>query len=416
MLQAGIIEESDTPWSSPVLLVTKKDGSKRFVVDFRGLNAVTSLTSWPLPTMEEVLDSIAEQRPVYWTSLDLRSGYWQAELDPLTADRTGFQVTDLGNFAFRRLPFGLCGGVQHFQMLMQKVLRGLSPAKCLIYLDDILVMGKSPTEMFNRLDEVFQRFRESRLRIHPAKCHWAVKRVKFLGHIFDERGISVDDAKFSIIRDFPVPTTPKKVRSFLGLANFYRRFIKAFSQISAPLRTLLKTDAKFVWTQQCQDAFEEIKSRLINAPILKLPDFKKPFVLTTDASTSGIAYILGQRDSEGREHAVAYGGRGLRPNETRWAITELECLALIEGVKQYHTYLAGNEFEIVTDHVSLTFLQRMKLSNNNRLTRWALFLQGYRFKITYKKGDTLTAADSISRMENLPIPEEEPERTTSPPS
>jgi hypothetical protein len=182
MLEAGIIEESDTPWCSPVLLVTKKDGTKRFTVDYRGVNAVTSLTSWPMPTMEEVLDCIAEQRPLYWSSLDLRSRYWQT-----------------------------------------------------------LVMGKDPADMFQKLDEVFERFRENQLRIHPAKCHWAVKRVKFLGHVFHDRGISVDDSKFSIIRDFPVPTTPKKVRSFLGLANYYRRFVNKFSQISAPLTSIAES-------------------------------------------------------------------------------------------------------------------------------------------------------------------------------
>jgi hypothetical protein len=400
MLEAGIIEESDTPWCSPVLLVTKKDGTKRFTVDYRGVNAVTSLTSWPLPTMEEVLDCVAEQRPQYWSSLDLRSGYWQTELDPATADRTGFQTHE-GNYIFRRTPFGLCGAVQFFQMLMQRVLKGL---KVLIYLDDILVMGKDPADMFQKLDEVFERFRENQLRIHPAKCHWAVKRVKFLGHVFHDRGISVDDSKFSIIRDFPVPTTPKKVRSFLGLANYYRRFVNKFSQISAPLRALLKADAKFEWTKQCQEAFETLKERLINAPILVLPDFSKSFVLTTDASTSGIAYILGQRDDEGREHVIAYGGRGLHPNETRWGITEIECLALYEGVRAYHTYLSGCEFEVVTDHVSLTFLQKMKLSTNSRLTRWAMFLQGYKFKVTYKPGVALTSADAISRMDNLPPP------------
>jgi hypothetical protein len=231
-----------------------------------------------------------------------------------------------------------------------------------------------------------------------------VKRVKFLSHIFDERGIGVDESKLSIIRDFLVPTTPKRVRSFLGLANYYRRFVKGFSQISAPLRALLKADAKFEWTPPRQEAFEKLKEMLINAPILKLPDFGRPFVLTTDASTSSIAYILGQRDDPGREHAVAYGGRGLRPNETRWAVTELECLALTEGVKQFHIYLAGSKFEVITDHISLTFLRGMKLAGNNRLTRWALFLQPYTFTITYKKGALLTSADAISRMDNLPIP------------
>jgi hypothetical protein len=158
MLRGGIIEESDSPWCSPVLLVTKKDGTKRFVVDFRALNAVTALTSWPLPTLDEVMDSIAEQRPALWTSLDLRSGYWQVALDPETADRTGFQTHE-GNFSFRRLPFGLCGAPQMFQALMLKVLRGLAASTVLVYLDDILIMGKDPADMFRRIEEVFTRFR-----------------------------------------------------------------------------------------------------------------------------------------------------------------------------------------------------------------------------------------------------------------
>jgi Reverse transcriptase (RNA-dependent DNA polymerase)/RNase H-like domain found in reverse transcriptase len=300
MLDAGIIEESDTPWCSPVLLVTKKDGSKRFVVDFRGVNAATALTSWPLPTLDEVLDVVADQKPTLWTSLDLRSGYWHTGLDPETADRTGFQTHD-GKFVFKRLPFGLCGAPGFFQMVMQKVLRELTSTAVLIYLDDILVMGKTPTDMFQKLDEVFQRFRSANLRIHPAKCHWAVSKVKFLGHVFDERGISVDESKFSFIKHVPVPDTARKVRSFLGLGNYYRRFVKGFSQISAPLRQLLKTNVPFQWNKDYQHAFEQLKTALITAPILSLPDFSRGFVMTTDASYRGIGYILGQRDDNGRE-------------------------------------------------------------------------------------------------------------------
>jgi hypothetical protein len=204
----------------------------------------------------------------------------------------------------------------------------------------------------------------------------------------------------------------KHVRSFLGLANYYHRFVKAFSQISAPLRNFLKTGVLFVWTEECQVAFEQLEKKhaLITAPVLRLPRFSEPFVLTCDASYKGIAYILGQRDETGKEHAIAYEGRGLRPNEEKWPVTHLECLALVEGVRQFHTYLAGNTFEIVTDHVSLTFLQRMKISENNRLARWAMFLQGYKFKITYKRGATLTSADAISRLENLPKPTDEPKK------
>jgi hypothetical protein len=172
------------------------------------------------------------------------------------------------------------------------------------------------------------------------------------------------------------------------------------------LRALLKKDAEFVWTPECQTAFEKLKEALITAPVLALPDFNRSFILTTDACTSGIAYILGQRDEGGREHPVCYGGRGLRPKEEKWSVSELEGLALVEGIKNFHVYLAGNEFECVTDHITLTYIQKMKLSNNNRLARWALLLQAYKFKVTYKKGETLTAADAISRIPGLPKPDE----------
>lgn len=406
MAKAGIIEESDTPWSSPVLLVSKKDGSKRFCVDFRHLNEVTTLTSWPLPTLDEVLDVVGEQKPTLWSSIDLRSGYWQVALDPATKDRTGFQAAD-ANWVFNRVAMGLSGAVQFFQMIMQKVLKSLTPSAVIIYLDDVLVLSDGPQQMLERLGAVFDRFRESNLRMHPTKCHWGQERIKFLGHYFDKNGISTDPDKIKIVKEFPTPRTQKQVRSFLGLANYYRRFVQNFSTITQPLRELLKIDVAFKWTANCQDAFEKLKTALTTAPVLVLARFDKPFVLTTDASVTGIAYILSQRDDNNKEQVVCYGGRGVRPAESRWTITELECLAVIEGIRQFHTFLAGNEFEIVTDHVSLTFLNKMKLASNNRLTRWALFLQPYKFKITYKKGIHMTSADALSRIPRHTNPQEE---------
>src|SRR5208282_1902345 len=191
---------------------------------------------------------------------------------------------------------------------------------------------------------------------------------------------------------------PKQIKSFLGLCNYYRRFVKSFSQISAPMRSLLKQDVKFKWTRDCEEAFEALKTALITAPVLVLPDFRKPFILTCDASTSGVGYILSQKDEGGREHVICYGGRGLRPIETRWGITDLELLALVEGVKQYHTYLADKPFVVVPDHVSLSYLKTMRLSGNNRQTRWALFLQAYQFSVRYRKGTLNTFADALSRI------------------
>lgn len=199
-----------------------------------------------------------------------------------------------------------------------------------------------------------------------------------------------------------MPDTVKKVRSFLGLANYDGLYVKAFIQVSAPLRNLLKAGVLFAWTAECQAAFEQLNRALITAPVLRLLQFSKPFILTCDACYKSIAYIIGQRDEIGKEHAVTYGDRGLRPNSEKWPVTHLECLALIEEVRQFHTYLTGSTFEVVTDHASLTSVQRIKISENNRFSRWAIFLQGYKFKITFKNGATLTSADAISRMKNLP--------------
>jgi hypothetical protein len=284
--------------------------------------------------------------------MDLKSGYWQAFLDPESRKKSAFEHGGQ-NWQFRRLAFGLCNAVQFFQRLMSKILQGLTTKTLLLYLDDVLVMSKSPDDMIEKLQQVFDRFRAANLRIHPAKCHWSVAKVKFLGHVLDAAGVSMDIGKISVVRDFPRPNTPKRLKSFLGLCNYYRRFVKSFAILTAPLRKLLAKDVKFVWTSECEKAFSELKTALITAPVLALPRLDQPYILTTDASTSGLAYILSQKDDAGREHVICYGGRGLRAGESKFCITELEALAVIEGIKQYHTYLIHNTFEIVTDHVSL---------------------------------------------------------------
>ena len=408
MIDADIIEPTDSPWASPVLLVRKKDSSSRLVIDFRRLNSVTAMTSWPLPTLEDCIDLLSQGsdpehgrtpgQKLYLCGLDLRSGYNQVLLDPESRDKTAF-ATHRGNFAFKRLAFGLSGSPPYFQMLMEKVLRGLPPLSVLIYLDDCLIIARSPSEMMQRLQQVFDCFRKANLRIHPAKCQFGVTRIHFLGHVFDERGMAADEAKISIVKNYPVPRTPKQVKSFIGLCSYYRRFVENFSKITAPLRLLLKQNAKFVWTDECQKAFEELKQRLISAPILSLPDFSRPFYLTTDASQFAISYILSQKDEQGRESVIAYAGRGLRGPELRYAVTEKECLAIVEGVRHFHTYLASNPFFVVTDHRANTYLNTMKLSGNSRLARWTLALQPYRFTLIYKKGESLTSADCLSRLQ-----------------
>ena len=397
MLAAGVIEPSETAWSSPTLLVKKKSGDYRWVVDLRKLNSVTRMTSWPLPTLPEIFDTVAESKCTLWSSLDLHSGYWQVPLDPETAEKTGFQTHE-GAFAFKRMPFGLTGAPITFQRLMQKVLRSMPVSSCLFYLDDVLLMGQNPQHMERVLQEVFNRFRAAKLRIKASKCSWSVNKILFLGHVFQPEGVSSDPKKLEIVRNYPRPTTVKGVKSFLGLAGYNRKFVRGFAQIASPLRQLLRKNQSFKWEQAQENSFQKLKDALCSEPVmLALPDLNKPFILTTDASTSAVSYILSQMTDKG-ERVVSYGGRSLRENESKWSITELECLAIIEGVKEYNVYLKAQPFSIVTDHVSLSYIHKMKLTGIGRLTRWAVFLQPYKFTVQYKKGALLTAADSLSRV------------------
>ena len=403
MLEADIIEESDSPWGSPVVLVSKKNGSQRLCVDLRKLNSVTKPIFYPLPLLEDIFQTVAENNPSIFTSLDLSSGFWQVKLDEQSKEKTAF-VTHRGNYQFKRMPFGVSNAPAAFKALVNKVLRNIVFSYALCYVDDVLIMSRSPEEHCEHLREIFDRFRQANLRLNPSKSRVAIRQVLYLGHILSTDGISVDQKKVSVIREHPVPQNTKQLRSFLGIANYYRRFIKGFSIKTAHLRSLLKRDAAFVWNDVHQNEFEFLKEALTTAPILAFPNMQKDFILTTDACVSGIAYILSQLDDQQREHIICYGGRGLRASEVNWTVTELECLAIIEGTRAYHPYLAGRHFTIITDHVSLTFLQSLK-AGRSRLQRWALHLQGYNFTVTHKPGRKLTNADGVSRINFPPTPE-----------
>lgn len=398
MLKSGIIEESDSPWSSPALLVKKSGGDFRFVTDFRAVNKLTKAIFWPLPTMEEIIDTVSDCNPSIFSLLDMKSGYFQISLDDESKQRTAFSVGG-SHYQYVRMANGLCNAPHTFQALLTKVLGRMLFTSALCYIDDVLIMSEHFELHCRHLQAVFDKFRQANLRLHPGKCVFAVPRIKYLGHVLSKDGLSVDPEKTEVIRSYPRPKTQKHVRSFLGVLGYYRRFIERFSVKSSSLRELLKKDCPFVWEERHEKAFELLKQALISPPVLIYPDLNKTFILTTDASTNGLAYILSQKDGGNREQVVAYGGRGLRGAEVRYTITQLECLAIIEGVKHYHTYLAHKPFQIFTDHVSLRFLQSLKVSAHNRLARWALFLQPYKFTVNYKPGKLMTAADALSRRE-----------------
>ena len=395
LLENDIIEESNSEYHSPVVLVKKKDGKFRFCVDYRKLNKITKPLSFPLPRLECVFDTVAEAKSQIFSTFDLHSGYWQLEMDPETKHKAAF-ITQKGVYEWKRLGMGLRNSCASFQMVMSQVLRGLHWKNMLVYVDDICVFSKNFDEHLIHLQQLFERLRSAGLTLKPTKCKFAAKQVKFLGHMISKEGIQVDPDKTKVIDTLPTPKTVKEVRSFLGMCNYYRRFIKSYSSITAPLTNLLKKDEDFIWTEGCETAFRVLKHKLTSAPILAHPKMNDTFMLTTDASHTAVGYILSQKDSGKREHVIAYGGRSLTKAERNWSASDIECLAVIEGIREHRTYLSNNEFIVYTDHKPLQYLMTHK-GTTGRLARWSLELQGYNFQIVYKPGKSNVVADGLSR-------------------
>ena len=407
MLENGIIRESNSPWHSPVVLVKKPNDEYRFAIDYRELNKITEPISFPIPTLEEVFDTLADSNAQSFSLCDLRSGFHQVPLCPSTAEKASF-ITHQGIFTPNRLAFGLRNSPSCFQNLMSRCLKDLNWKIALVYIDDILIFSQNFDQHLDHLGQVFRNLRAANLRIHPGKCKFAAREVKYLGHILSPKGIKVDPSKDSAIETYPVPKNVKNVRAFLGLAQFYRKYIKSFAQIALPLNKLLRKDVKFEWTEECNQAFLTLKKALITAPVLAFAQFDKPFILAVDASDESIGFVLSQLDSEGKEHPIAYGGRALRNEELRWHITDKEGLALVEAVRQFRPYLASMPFTVYTDNVSVKWLQQIK-NCQGRLGRWALLLQGYNMEIIQKSSRNNANADGLSRRTYPPPPEEETE-------
>jgi hypothetical protein len=405
MLKAGVIEESMSPWQSPVVMVRKTNAAPgesqfRMAIDYRKLNAVTKPISFVMPKVDEAFDAIGAiitdtDNTLLMSVLDMRSGYWSISLDEESKPKTGF-VTMKSVYQFRRLSFGLVNAPMSYQMIMQDVLRNLHWKCCLAYIDDVLVYSPNFQSHIRDLREVFQRIREAKLKLHPKKCQFAASEVRYLGSILSRKGVQIDPEKTKAISEISQPKTVHDIRVFLGCTNYFRKFIRGYSAIVTPLTRLTRKDVDYVWSDDCQRAFEQLKSALLTAPVLRYPEFKKMFILSCDASDKAIGYVLCQCDANGAEYAIAFGGRALAPREQKYSVSERECLAVVEGIRQYRIYLATAHFKVVTDHFSLQYLKTMR-DLNGRLGRWALFLQGYDFDISYRAGRLNTAADGLSR-------------------
>ena len=410
MKQAGVIRESFSPYSSPIVLVRKKDGSLRFCVDFRKLNSKTIRDSYALPRIDETLQALNGAK--WFSSLDLRSGYWQIGVAEKDKHKTAFVLPPpLGLWECNRLPFGLCNAPGTFQRAMERCLGDLNHKICVVYLDDIIIFSQTIDEHKERLKQVLDRLTLHGFKLKPSKCKLLQARIKYLGHVISEEGIETDPAKIETVKNWSTPKCVREVRAFLGFAGYYRKFIPGFSQIAQPLNALLGGPRKrkgkgkntpnkpppWQWTPECTKAFHTLKEKLMSPPVLAYANFDKPFILHTDASTTGLGAALYQLDDNGRERVIAYASRSLSKSERNAPAHKLEFMALKWAVTdEFHDYLYGNKVHVLTDNNPLTYVtSTAKLDATGQ--RWLAALANYDISIKYRTGKTNVDADLLSR-------------------
>ena len=392
MQSQGIIEPCQSEWASNIVLVTKKDGSIRFCVDYRKLNSLTEKDAYPLPRIETCLDTLSGA--AWFSTFDLRSGFHQVKVNPRDANKTTF-TCHRGTFRFPRMPFGLCNAPATFQRLMDTVLLGLNFEICLAYLDDIILYSSDLQSHMERLERLFQRLREANLKLKPSKCRILQKRVSFLGYVVSETGVGTDPEKIEAVRNWPVPTNLRQSRAFVGLCQYYRRFVPNFSAIAAPLHALTKKGAPFLWTAECHSAFEQLKEALVSADVLALPNDEGHYILDCDASEKAIGAVLSQVQN-GEERPICYASQLYDKHQQNYNVTRKELLALVTFVKKFRQYLLGCPFTIRTDHAALQWLRRTPEPIGQQ-ARWLEILEEFDFRVQHRPGAQHNNADSLSR-------------------
>jgi hypothetical protein len=402
LLAKGYIQPSSSPWGAPVLFVPKKDGGFRMAINYRKLNSFTEANRWPLPRIDELLEQVRDA--TVFSLLDLRSGYHQVKLAPSDIPKTAF-ITPLGLYEFRVLPFGLCNAPAVFCRLMSQVLAPYLNKFVVVYMDDILVYSKSPEEHLHHLELIFQLLEQHKLYAKGSKCNFNQAELKYLGFIVGHGTLKVDPEKIKAISDWPTPIYPKDLQSFLGLANYFCKFLQGYSSLAAPLTTLVAKYAPKTkrnkglpftpeqWLPEHTDAFEHIKWALSHAPVLTMPDPTLPYRIIADASNLGTGAVLEQNG-----HPVAYLSHKYNPTEAHYHTGEQELLALIIALKAWRHYVQGCPagLTLVTDHHPLTYLNTQPHLSPKQV-RWSQYLAQFMpFKWEYIEG-RLNVADPLSR-------------------
>lgn len=390
MLRSGVIQPSQSSFSSPALLVKKKDETWRLCIDYRQLNSITVKSKYPVPVIEELLDELAGSR--WFSKLDLRAGYHQIRMAEGDEHKTAFQ-THSGHYEFKVMSFGLTGAPATFLGAMNDTLSPVLRKFVLVFFDDILIYSPDKESHLQHIKIVLQLLADNKWQVKLSKCSFAQQELSYLGHIIGVQGVSTDPSKIQDVLNWPQPTTLKKLRGFLGLAGYYRRFVKNFGVISKPLTMLLRKGVPFKWTAETESAFQQLKHALVAAPVLALPDFSKPFTIETDASDQGIGAVLSQD-----KHPIAFLSKALGPKTKGLSTYEKEYLAILLAVEHWRPYIQQGEFVILTNHHSLMHLSVQWLHTTWQQKAFTKLL-GLQYRICYRKGLSNAAADALSRKE-----------------
>ncbi|KAL0553899.1 hypothetical protein IC582_007803 [Cucumis melo] len=388
LLDKGFIRPSVSPWGAPVLFVKKKDESMRLCIDYRELNKVTVKNRYPLPRIDDLFDQL--QGATVFSKIDLRSGYHQLRIKDEDVPKTAFR-SRYGHYEFIVMSFGLTNAPAVFMDLMNRVFREFLDTFVIVFIDDILIYSKTEAEHEEHLRMVLKTLRDNKLYAKFSKCEFWLKQVSFLGHVVSKDGVSVDPAKIEAVTGWTRPSTVSEVRSFLGLAGYYRRFVENFSRIATPLTQLTRKGAPFVWSKACEDSFQTLKQKLVTAPVLTVPDGSGSFVIYSDASKKGLGCVLMQQGK-----VVAYASRQLKSHEQNYPTHDLELAAVVFALKIWRHYLYGEKIQIFTDHKSLKYFFTQK-ELNMRQRRWLELVKDYDCEILYHPGKANVVADALSR-------------------